>query len=274
MTGTTQESPPTHASTSVTFDRPSLPVLVTSADLMAEASYRSAERASSHLLIVPSSGAGAHCVDFETIAVEVGSVIHVQPDQVHRFLLAQPYRADVIVIDDDVCPDGLFAPWRAAPLVMLGPIAGVARAVTTDLVVEQRRTDRNDDIMVAAASLLLRHVARIAAAAGGQRSPLFDAFLAELDHRFRETRNVADYADMLGTSTKTLARQTTSAAGLTPKDVIDRRVALEAKRYLAIGDTAIAEIGESLGFSEATNFTKFFVRMTGTTPHGFRDQLA
>ena len=275
MTVPSTKSPPSsHPSSGATFDQPNLPVLITSAELMVQASRRSAERATKHLLIVPSAGSGAHCVDFETVAVEVGSVVHVQPGQVHRFRPDQRYQADVIVVDGSVCPDGLFAPWRAAPSLALGPIDSVARAVTADLVAEQRRPDRNDDIMVAAAGLLLHHLARITSNAGGTRSHLVDAFLAELEDRFAQTRNVADFADTLGTSTKTLARQTTNALGLTPKDVIDRRVALEAKRCLAIDDTAIAEIGESLGFSEATNFTKFFVRMTGTTPHDFRDQLA
>jgi AraC-like DNA-binding protein len=115
-------------------------------------------------------------------------------------------------------------------------------------------------------------VARIATDSVEQHPQLLDAFLADLETRFRETRNVAAYAEAASTSTKTLARLTTSAFGLTPKDVIDRRVALEAQRMLAVDRTPIADVGLSLGFSEATNFTKFFVRMTESTPHEFRRQ--
>ena len=248
-------------------------MLITSADVLSRATHRPAERTLGHLLIVPSTGSGEHCVDFEAVPVEVDSVVHVQPGQVHGFPPGQRYEADVIVVDPLVCPVGLFEPWRPMPVVPLGPIAGIARAVTADLVAEQRRTDHNDDIMIAAAGLLLRHLARIAAAGASRPRQQLDAFLADLEQRFWQTRNVADYADGLGTSTKTLARQAATALNLTPKDVIDRRVALEAKRCLAVDDASIAEVGRSLGFSEATNFTKFFARMTGTTPHEFRDQL-
>ncbi len=248
-------------------------MLITSADVMGRASNGAAERSMGHLLIVPMGGSGEHCVDFETVTVGVESVVHVQPGQVHRFPPGQTYEADVIVVDRSACPDGLFQPWRPLPSVPVGPIAALVRSVTADLVAEQGRTDHDDDIMVAAAGLLLRHLARIAAAARPPRSELLDAFLADLERRFWQSRNVADYADDLDTSTKTLARQAASALDLTPKDVIDRRVVLEAKRCLAVDDASIAEIGRSLGFSEATNFTKFFARMTGITPHEFRDQL-
>ncbi len=45
---------------------------------------------------------------------------------------------------------------------------------------------------------------------------------------------------------------------------------LEAQRLLAHTDLPVATIGRALGFSEATNFGKFFTRQTGNTPGDFR----
>ena len=45
---------------------------------------------------------------------------------------------------------------------------------------------------------------------------------------------------------------------------------LEAKRLLAHGDQPAAKIAARLGFSSATNFTKFFHQRTGTSPLAFR----
>jgi AraC-like DNA-binding protein len=45
---------------------------------------------------------------------------------------------------------------------------------------------------------------------------------------------------------------------------------LEAKRQLAVTSDSVESIGLSLGFSEATNFVKFFRRVSGDTPAAFR----
>jgi transcriptional regulator GlxA family with amidase domain len=47
-------------------------------------------------------------------------------------------------------------------------------------------------------------------------------------------------------------------------------VVLEARRLLAHTDDSVAAIGESLGFSESTNFGKFFEARTGERPGAFR----
>jgi AraC-like DNA-binding protein len=63
------------------------------------------------------------------------------------------------------------------------------------------------------------------------------------------------------------------AAGIGAKDYIDRRVLLEAKRLLAHGDQPAAKIAARLGFSSATNFSKFFHRRAGTSPLAFRQAV-
>jgi AraC-like DNA-binding protein len=258
-----------------------LPVLVTSAEYLARAvpapsgrRQRIAQWATRHVLIVPSSGVGRHVVDFVEIEVGEDRVVHVQPGQIHAFLPELTYCADVVVVDPAACPTGLFDPSIASPSVALGSAAGLVRSLTADLVAEQSRPDRSDDIMIATVGLLFRHIARLGPAGDDRRPELLRAFLADLEQRFSDTRNVADYARSIGTSTKTLARLTASAVNLTPKDIIDRRVALEARRCLAVDKTPIADVGQALGFSEATNFTKFFARMEGMTPHEFRTRFA
>lgn len=71
-------------------------------------------------------------------------------------------------------------------------------------------------------------------------------------------------------TTKTLSRACHQVRGLSPKKLIDGNLALEAKRNLVMGDHTVEEIALGLGFSEATNFVKFFKRITGRTPEVFR----
>jgi AraC-like DNA-binding protein len=95
----------------------------------------------------------------------------------------------------------------------------------------------------------------------------------EIEQGFDQRRSVEYYARRLGYSEKTLTRACLRAEGRTAKDMIDQRVVLEAKRLLAYGDSAITEVGSHLGFSEVTNFLKFFKRITGISPAAFRSSL-
>jgi AraC-like DNA-binding protein len=45
---------------------------------------------------------------------------------------------------------------------------------------------------------------------------------------------------------------------------------LEAKRLLAGTNLSVAAIARKLGLSEATNFSKYFIRNTDNTPSDFR----
>ncbi|MBX6751507.1 MAG: helix-turn-helix transcriptional regulator [Micromonosporaceae bacterium] len=99
---------------------------------------------------------------------------------------------------------------------------------------------------------------------------LFARFRAAVDERFALTRQVEDYAKLLGCSVRTLTRASLAATGRTAKQLVDDRVALEAKRLLAETDLPAAEIGARLGFSEATNFGRFFARTVGCSPLAFR----
>jgi AraC-like DNA-binding protein len=67
-----------------------------------------------------------------------------------------------------------------------------------------------------------------------------------------------------------VGRACLATAGATPKTLIERRVTLEAKRLLAHSRLPVGELATRLGFSETTNFVKFFRRMEGLTPTLFR----
>ncbi|MFE3830428.1 helix-turn-helix domain-containing protein [Streptomyces sp. NPDC059092] len=89
---------------------------------------------------------------------------------------------------------------------------------------------------------------------------------------FTRARDVGHYARALGYSPRTLTRAAVAAAGVGAKEFIDRRVVLEGKRLLAHGDEPVAGIGARLGFLDTSNFVKYFVQRTGTTPTTFRSR--
>ncbi|MFI5844505.1 helix-turn-helix domain-containing protein [Catenuloplanes sp. NPDC051500] len=99
-------------------------------------------------------------------------------------------------------------------------------------------------------------------------------FRDALERDFTRTHRLDDYARTLGYSARTLSRATQAAAGVNGKEFIDRRIILEAKRLLVHSDRTAAQIAARLGFTSATNFTKYFHLRTGHTPIAFRTGLA
>jgi AraC-like DNA-binding protein len=103
-----------------------------------------------------------------------------------------------------------------------------------------------------------------------ERTGLFGRFTAALEREFRRTREVSAYAAILRCSTRTLTRHCLDAEGNSAKRVIEDRVLLEARRSLAHDSVSVAALGAQLGFSEPTQFVKFFRRVSGETPGRFR----
>ena len=98
----------------------------------------------------------------------------------------------------------------------------------------------------------------------------FHRLCREVEHGYQHTRRVEDYAAQLGCSVRTLTRACLAVTGRSAKQVIDERVALQASRLLAATDEPIARIGRRLGFTEPTNFGRFFTREVGVSPGAFR----
>lgn len=100
--------------------------------------------------------------------------------------------------------------------------------------------------------------------------PVARAFVELVERCFQSIHTVEEYAAVLGYSARTIARASVEATGLTPKQVIDARLVLEARRLLAYTDLSVHAVGRRLGFDDAANFCRFFTRATGMSPGTFR----
>lgn len=94
-----------------------------------------------------------------------------------------------------------------------------------------------------------------------------------LENQFKTNRQVSYYASLINITEKRLNYATAKVLGKSPKEMIDERVLLEAKRLLAHTTESIKEIGFSLGFDEPTNFIKYFRKHLKATPVEFREKI-
>jgi AraC-like DNA-binding protein len=252
----------------------------------AEPEHNARHRVPVHLLALVTAGRASFTVDFETYPCRPGGLLWVRPGQ---FVGFPPPGVDATLV--------LFEPqfpYEAvgAPAIGAGPTRSILGTywqptgedsdaivdVVSQLEIDYTRIVAGEAIPMEVlrhqlAALLLR-LSRLEPEGGpGQAaadSEILLRFRDLIDQRFAKSRQVEEYAQALGCSVRTLTRASLAATGRTAKQLVDERVALEAKRLLAESELPVAEIGARLGFTEPTNFGRFFARTAGSSPGAFR----
>jgi len=96
------------------------------------------------------------------------------------------------------------------------------------------------------------------------------AFQALVDAEFARARPMGFYAGTLGITPSHLNRVCKQVLGTSALSVIERRIALEAKRYLKFSSRSVKEIALLLGYQDPSYFNRFFARQVGMAPGLFR----
>lgn len=109
-----------------------------------------------------------------------------------------------------------------------------------------------------------------------QSSPriLMNHFLQLVELHARAQWRVADYASALGVAVGRLNTAVRRATGVSPLELIHRRLIEDAKVMLERSTLQVAEIGDTLGFRDPAYFNRFFTRATGLPPGRFRQRAA
>ncbi len=244
--------------------------------------FRDVQRPDFHFLLAPTSGSGTHMIDFADHALTPGCVLWVRPGQVQRWGDVTAYDGRVLIF-----PVGLLDPMTTHLTEAETPGGpcwwSPADAATADAPrLVEALAELADDQAVARAlrapaltHLLATLLLRLTAQAQTRPNALpgsepWLAFRELLEAEHTRHHDVAWYAARLGWSTRTLARATRATTGRTPKEIVDERVLLEARRLLAHSQLSVARVGEEVGFDDASNFGAWFRLRAGQTPAAFR----
>ncbi len=245
------------------------------------------ERVEFFMVLVATAGHGTHLVDFERFGLSLGHVVFVRPGQVQQWQPGDGFEADVLLIEPAVVQPTVATSQQATmallrldewPAHFAMDVDGLAawRSLAAML---RRELDQPllDGLSAAMAHELLvcLMLSLSRSATGRATAPTMQASLVrrlrrELERWVHTRPSVALLARRLRVSTSTLTRACKDVLGHSAKEEVDRRVALEAQRLLVHSTSTSVAIGELLGFTEPTNFVKFFRRRVGVTPEAFR----
>ncbi|GAA4177934.1 MULTISPECIES: helix-turn-helix domain-containing protein [Sphingobacterium] len=105
-----------------------------------------------------------------------------------------------------------------------------------------------------------------------EKLDLIRKFNLLLECNFKTEHEVRFYAGELNKSPKTLANVFSLLKFPSPSSLIQKRIMLEAKRYLNYTDRSAKEIAYQLGFISPAHFSRFFKQHAGDTISAFRDK--
>jgi AraC family transcriptional regulator, transcriptional activator of pobA len=236
-------------------------------------------------------GSGIHNIDFEPWSIVPNTLYFVTPGQVNFWSIEEQISGYVILFTSDFVATHIleqitlqsfdfYHHTAKQPLVHINEEnAHIFNEICEKMLSEYASIDYGRfTILQSLLAILLIHAQRhhtkttqpIAVSAGKQ---LISQYLQLVDEHFYNIQNIQEYAQILGITAGHLSDIAREQLGITPIQLLNKRITLESKRYLAHSELTIAQIGQQLHFDNPSYFTRFFKRETGVTPSNFRHQF-
>lgn len=92
-----------------------------------------------------------------------------------------------------------------------------------------------------------------------------------VEQHFKEKHTVAEYANILNRSPKTISNLFMKYAEKSPLQYIKDRRMLEARRLLKYTDRNVKEVAYEIGFKDLQTFSRFFKNIEGVSPTEFKE---
>ena len=94
-----------------------------------------------------------------------------------------------------------------------------------------------------------------------------------VEQHFKTKHSVAEYAELLNKSPKTLSNIFSKLGSKTPLQYIQERKMLEARRRLRYSDLQIQEIAYEIGYDDIQTFSRFFKNQEGVSPSVYKENI-
>lgn len=235
---------------------------------------------------------GYHAIDLQQYPVKANTLFFLSPGQVHHFDGETLHKGIVVKFctdflkeekdnDDVFIKYNVFNAFDTTPYCVITDETAEQLQFIINKMEEEKKRDGafgHLDMLRSLVKIFLIQICRkgiknevLSANRMKASHQLYMQFRKLLEKKYKKMHVVADYAQELNVSVKTLANSVNEYSGKSPLAFINDRIILEAKRLLRFTDLAIKEISYLLGFEDSSYFVKFFKRKTNILPKDFRD---
>jgi AraC family transcriptional activator of pobA len=237
-------------------------------------------------------GSGKHTIDFEQFEVSKGQIYFMVPGQVHSWqfkgeidgfvLNFSEHFIHAFVRNDQYLEQFPFLDGIASNAVI--NLKGKAQEQAAELMKKMLAEVRAGDtfhrdmirVMLLELFMLTARATEQDMHSGARQHHVLTLrnFRKLVEQHFNTLRLPKEYAAMLYITPNHLNALSKDILGKPAGAIIRDRILLEAKRLLTNGNLSIGEIAYQLNFEDNSYFTKFFKKLTGSTPETFRKGLA
>ena len=102
-------------------------------------------------------------------------------------------------------------------------------------------------------------------------SDLIREFNFLVENNFKEKHNLAEYAELMHKSSKTISNIFSKIGSKSPSQYIQERKMMEARRLLQSSNMQIKEIAYEVGYEDIQTFSRFFKNKQGISPSKFKE---
>ena len=231
-------------------------------------------------IILICEGNGWHQIDFERYKVDARSLYIVKPGQTHEWKIRSDVKGLVIEFNhssignektfvDVLMQIDLMPECMKVDKKEFACLEQICHLMQSEFEGQKKLADQVLKHLVAAfLQMILRNSK---AKENFVPTRIVNSFKLLLEQHYKEFHEVQFYAQKCGLAPKAFTMQISRALGKSPRDLIQERLVVEGKRFLAYSDWGIAEIGYELGFADANYFSRFFKQHVGVSPGAFRD---
>ena len=232
------------------------------------------------------NGGGTHLIDFTEYKIKANEVHFVFPHHLHLVKRSEKAHGFVVLFKADFLEVSSLNPMQAFansyfhnPVLSLSDseflqLENVFNLIQAEF--KNNEKDYSDSMLKYYLNAFLLHCLRYkngkeqGVSAMDEIHSLCNKFRKMVDTNYRQHQNLTFYQNELGVSYKKLSSSIKTVLGKSAKQLLDERLNLGLRRELMYKVKSIKEIAYDFGFSEHSNFSKFFKRMNDCSAAEFK----
>lgn len=228
-------------------------------------------------IVLLTKGEGTHTIDMRSYEIHPPQIFFIRKDQLHHWDITTEPEGVVLIIKNDFVRQVLdkelirlveqLSSMTELKLREIEFISDIFR-----LLLEEMNGQHPSQIVWEGLlkSVLYKIIQQGDRLSWSKLGTIYEAYLNLLYDSRELVNNVAFYAEKLTTTPQNLNRICRQEKNKSASEILAEAILSEAKRKLVYTDLPVNAIGDSLGFKDASHFTRYFKKHIGYTPSVYR----